>query len=248
MFPIADETLTFSEIADYWSRELTPPASDLELLRLLERAWWRGQIVGETALTRLKLIQYLFRHAQDFPVVFVIGEESGTPVIEKMADGSVEVDLWPRLHVPSADPETWNDTSCGTTYDVLAQAQCLMADPTVGPALRGINLSQREFMNWLEASGYAKPRFWATETVQKGRAGRKPRYDWGKIEEYVVNQLNKNGHWDDSPEDGWRSQNDLVHQVQEYCGLHYDKEPVESTVKARLPPMIERWHKQSAGN
>jgi len=82
MFPIADETLSFSEIADYWSREIRPPASDLELLQALSAAWWRGQIVGKTALTRLKLIRYLFGHAPDHDLIFVVGDQTGPPEIE----------------------------------------------------------------------------------------------------------------------------------------------------------------------
>jgi hypothetical protein len=258
MFPIADDTLSFSEIADYWSREIRPPASDLELLQALSAAWWRGQIVGETALTRLKLIRYLFGHAPDLDLIFVVGDEPGPPD-EEMADGSVEVDLRPRLTVPSADPATWNDESCSMAYEALAKAQCFITDPTVGPALRGIGLTHKEFINWLATCGYQRPDFWRTVRADadahgtthpedtrgpkpsRSPSGRKPGYDWGKIEEFVVKQLDKNGHWDDDPEDGWRSQNDLVALVQQFCGKHYEKEPSESTIKARLPQMISRW-------
>jgi hypothetical protein len=266
MFPIADETLSFSEIADYWSREIRPPASDLELLRVLESAWWRGEIVGETALTRLKLIRFLFGHAPDLDLIFMIGDEPGPPEIEDTADGSVEVDLRPRLTVPSADPATWNDTNCATAYEALAKAQRLITDPTVGPALRGIGLSHQEFFNWLAACGYHSPTFWRTVRADadaqgtahpedtggpkpsKSPSGRKPGFDWGKIEVFVVKQLDKNGHWDDDPEDGWRSQSDLVALVQQDCLKNYGREPADSTVKEHLRTMIKRWREQSDGN
>jgi hypothetical protein len=79
MFPISDDTMSFSNIADYWSREIKPSASVLELLKELERAWWRGEIVGETGLTRLNLIRYLFKSTDDFGIVFVVDDQPGPP-------------------------------------------------------------------------------------------------------------------------------------------------------------------------
>jgi hypothetical protein len=270
MFPLSDNTLSLSQIADYWSREIRPPASALELLQVLEAAWWRAQIVGVTRLSRLELIRYLWRHSPSLDLVFVVDDEAGPPEIEQMTDGSVGVDLRPRLTVPSADPGTWDDTRCATAYEDLAQAQCLITDPTVGPALGGITLDRQEFMNWIEASGYPRPVFWGAPKTDvpgagpdlsasdhdskiapppKGRGGRKPLFDWGKIEDYVIDTLNKNGHWDEDPEDGWRSQNDLVVSVQTHFEEYYGEgKPSESAIKEHLPQMIAKWRTQSARN
>jgi len=46
MFPIIESTLSFGEIADYWSREI--PASWNEILRILESAWWQDKLRGNS--------------------------------------------------------------------------------------------------------------------------------------------------------------------------------------------------------
>lgn len=97
MFPISDDTLTFREIANYWSGEIKPSVSSTDLLRLLESAWWRGEIVGETALTRLKLLRFVFESPENFDVVVLVGEEPGPSETEQMRNGDVSVDLRPRI-------------------------------------------------------------------------------------------------------------------------------------------------------
>jgi hypothetical protein len=88
-----------------------------------------------------------------------------------------------------------------------------------------------------------------TPAPAKRRAGRKAKFDWAKIEQFVSEQLTKNGHWDDEPEDGWRSQNDLVVAVQKRFEPYYGEgKPDESTIKGRLPAMIARWRRRAAGN
>jgi hypothetical protein len=64
---------------------------------------------------------YRFGHAPDLDLIFVVGDESGPPEVEEMADGNMQVDLRPRLKVPSADPATWSATSCATAYEALAK-------------------------------------------------------------------------------------------------------------------------------
>jgi hypothetical protein len=161
MFPISADYLPLREIADYWSREIKPAATLLELLRVLESAWWRGEIVGEVGVSRLALIKHLFQSSHDFGIVFVLGDESGLPSITEVPDGTVEVDIRPRIGVPSTDPVRWNDTDCAPAYESLAATPVLASDATIGPVLSGINLSYREFTHWLERRHYGRPTFWA---------------------------------------------------------------------------------------
>jgi hypothetical protein len=260
MFPILHDTLSFSDIAEFWSREIEPSASIVELLGLLEGAWWRGEIVGEGALSRLKLIQYLFKSSNDFGIVFVVGDEPGPPETTVLPDGAVEIDLRPRINIPSSDTEAWNDTNCELAFQNLAVTSSLVRDPVTGPALSGIELSREGFTQWLARRGYPVPTFWGMIATPaevpapkaaspKGRPGRKPKFDWGKIEKFVFELLTKNGHWDDEPEDGWRSQRDLIAAVQQKCEPYYGEgKPDENTIKGRMPGMISRWREQSAGN
>jgi hypothetical protein len=159
MFPISDDTLTFSEIADYWSREIKPKASVFELLRVLEKAWWNGEIVGETALSRLKLLRHLFQSSHDFGIVFVLGDEPGPSEIKEPTDGNVDFDLRPRVKVPATDTVTWNDTNCALAYQALASWSSLTSDPVIGPALRGIH---QDFIQLLLRHRHNLPTFWAT--------------------------------------------------------------------------------------
>jgi Bacterial regulatory proteins, gntR family len=160
MFPISDATLSLSRIADYWSREIRPHASALELLKLLESAWWRGEFVTQEGASRLSLIRHLYNSSNDY--VFTAGEESGPPDIER-PDGIVEVNVRPRIRVPSTETEAWNDRDCALAYEDLA-ARPLLADlPTFAPTFAGICLSHREFIRWLERRPrpYDRPTFWA---------------------------------------------------------------------------------------
>jgi hypothetical protein len=185
MFPISDDTLTFREIANYWSGEINPSVSSTDLLRLLERAWWHGEVVGEAGLTRLTLLRVLVKNPERLNVVFLVEDVPRPSEIEQMINGDVIVDLRPRIVVPSGDADTWRDENCPMAYEALAHAQCLITDPTVGPALCGIKLNRAEFMKWLGASGYNLPTFWGAveendaatitqPTHVKRKRGRKP--------------------------------------------------------------------------
>jgi hypothetical protein len=164
MFPISDDKLSFSRIANFWSREIKPPASAFELLNLLESAWWRGEIIGEAAVSRLQLIQHLFKSTHDFGVVVVVGDQPGLPETKELPDGTVEVDLRPRVNVPSTDTDAWNDTNCAPAYQILAATSSLASDPAIAPVLCAIKLSRHEFTQWLVRSGYYLPTFWRIET------------------------------------------------------------------------------------
>ena len=75
MFPIGKSKLSLREIANYWAREIQPPASRNELLELLEGAWWRGQIHGDSVKSRLDLLKYMFEamhDRDDVGIVFLV--------------------------------------------------------------------------------------------------------------------------------------------------------------------------------
>jgi hypothetical protein len=59
MIPTSEDPLSLLRIADYWSRQI--PYSARELLQLLVSAWWRGEIVGESAASRLVLLRGMFK-------------------------------------------------------------------------------------------------------------------------------------------------------------------------------------------
>ena len=76
MFPISADKLSFLKIADYWSRESL--ASQDELLAELEAAWWRGQITGNSAKTRLQVLRSMYESRHDLQyVVFITPNDPG---------------------------------------------------------------------------------------------------------------------------------------------------------------------------
>jgi hypothetical protein len=162
MFPLSDNALSLREISRYWSREIKPSASVLELLIRLESAWWRGELVAETALTRLNLLRHLFKSTYDSGLVFVVDDQSSQPEIKELPDGNVQVDLSPIITVPCADTEVWNDANCALAYESLAGTPLLVDDPVIGPVLSGIKLTHETFIKWLILKRYPLPTFWGT--------------------------------------------------------------------------------------
>jgi len=193
MFPINKRTLPILEIADYWAREIDPPASLRELLGLLEGAWWRGEILGDSQLTRLEFLKRIFksmRDRSDAGVVFITGEDDEKSSIVELPNGSVKVDVRYRIPLPSSDTNTWDETACNEAFMALAQASSIESYPEITPGLAFIELSYTEFTEWLAERGFREPKFWRPRSVlKKGRRGRPAEYDWhgvqAKLHEYV---------------------------------------------------------------
>jgi hypothetical protein len=163
MFPISNETLTFSKIADYWSREIKPPASKSELLDLLIRAWWRGEI---GAPSRLKTLKAMFVKAscenQPNDILFTPGEDVLLTIVKELPEGLVEVDCRRRVPVPSRDTDAWNETACDPAFQSLSSKEVSWVEPNHVwlPGFRGFELRRDEFMNWVVMCGYDRPAFW----------------------------------------------------------------------------------------
>lgn len=112
MFPIGETTLSFEEISNYWSREITPPASSNELLDLLVSAWWRGEIRGNSRFTRLERLKRMFERMQDIDraaIVFLVGQDTNQSSTQELPHGSLRVDIRPLLRVPSRDVSVWDE-------------------------------------------------------------------------------------------------------------------------------------------
>jgi len=84
----------------------------------------------------------------------------------------------------------------------------------------------------------------------RGRAGRKPDYDWSDVEQFALKQLDANGdfkEWDTE----WKSQAELERQVSAYIAQTHDgKMPATSTVRQHVSRIVRRWREgpPSAGN
>ena len=173
MFPISDDTLPFHKIADYWSREIQPPASQAELVDKLEAAWWRGEITGISAFTRLEFLRRAWQRSSLDEVVFITPDDSGPSTETPLADGGVLVDLRPRIAVPS-EIGIWTDDSCATAFEVLAKSPSREHFPVLQVSLHFIELSSEEFFGWIEKCKFDVPKFWmrnSAENVSEYRTG-----------------------------------------------------------------------------
>jgi len=165
MFPIGKYKLSLHEISDYWSREIQPPASGNELYRLLESAWWVGEIRGDSAISRLQLLKKMFtamRERDDLGIVFIVRQDAGPPPVEKLLpDGSLLVDIRHEIRVPSSETNDWDESACKDAFHTLAQTLSFESYPEIAPGLAYIELSYDEFVRWLQNRGYSVPQFWA---------------------------------------------------------------------------------------
>jgi hypothetical protein len=201
MFPITRDKLSFIEISNYWAREIQPPASEIELLTLLEQAWWLGEIGGVAAVSRLQLLQGMFQAMRDRPdlgIVFVQGEDQTAPAeVTELKDGGARVDLRPRIPCPLGVVSGWDEQACEPAFQALGQTSSIECYPDAAPSLGAIELTHDEFFSWCEKRGFAKPTFWRpsakSSSLQKLQRGRPPEYNWPGVRKELINYASTNG-------------------------------------------------------
>jgi len=231
MFPIGKPTLSLREIANYWAREIQPSASQFELLRLLEGAWWLGEIRGDSVKSRLDLLKLMFQamhDRDDLGIIFVV-EGVGEPRTEQLPDGSV-VDVRHRICLPSRDISTWNESSCEDAFQSLAQTSSTESYPEMTPGLAWIELTFEEFTDWLASQGYAKPKFWKPlfNQLKSANRGRPAEYNWIGVQQRLTAYARDNGPIQNSTE--------LIQKCADFAAeLHPNhKTPDDSTIRAAI--------------
>lgn len=174
MFPLKSERLSLLDIAKYRSREIEPPASMSELLDLLERAWWLGEIRGSSKTTRLELLTRMFSSLRDRDhpgLVFLGKNDSCETLRQELPDGSLILDRRPRIPVPSVDVNAWDEAGCEAAFQALAQSPSRESCPEMAPVFAIIELTYDEFINWLAQRGWKKPKFWSPPAKEKEQRG-----------------------------------------------------------------------------
>jgi hypothetical protein len=97
------------------------------------------------------------RHYQR--IVFVTEDDPGPPTIVEQPDGTVQVDLRPRITVPR-DSEEWHEVSCAAVFEMLARSPSFKYYPDISFSLDFIELTRDEFVKWLLVRRYEIPTFW----------------------------------------------------------------------------------------
>ena len=199
MFPVTSEKLSFADISDYWSRYM-PTAEPFELLARLEQAWWRGEIRGQAASTRLGLLRSMFRELGDrvdLGIVFIREGDEPPAKVTELPDGYADVDMRYRIRVPSDDISDWNEEMCAEAFNAMAETSSAVSYPNFTPFFASIQLSFEEFDKWRRARRYLKPAFWSApvaETgLQKSKLGRPPIYSWEQVKKHLLEYAKRKG-------------------------------------------------------
>jgi hypothetical protein len=160
MFPIpSGQTLSFIDIADYWSREIKPSASQHELRSTISKAWWRGELVAANGPNRVQLLRALYLKCAEC-IAFSIPGAPEPPCSRVLDDGRVEVYLLPRIPLPNAQPDTWIDANCAEAFNAIAEAWDEKVFSLLAIEVPFIVLTRSEFIQWTEKFGYTPPTFW----------------------------------------------------------------------------------------
>ena len=173
MFPSSADKLSLLQIADYWSRKSL--ASQDELLAELEAAWWRGEITGNSAKTRLQVLRSMYQKRQDLPcVVFVTPNDPGPPTETPLPDGGCLVDLAPRISVPN-ETDDWTENSCKDAFEELARLPSQQYFPLFSLGICWIELTPEEFFGWVARRGFEVPtKFWKRTAIATQEPARPP--------------------------------------------------------------------------
>ena len=161
MFPIKAEQLALTDIADYWAREIKPRATQAELLTTLAKAWFGGELKSAGRQNRLDLLRAMFKSTQD-DLVFLVGDEPGPPEIRGREDGNEQVNMRPRVKVPSSAPINWTEEKCSEAFAAIADkwdGNWNIEQVQVYAPLTKV--THAEFHKWLGASGFEPITFWA---------------------------------------------------------------------------------------
>jgi hypothetical protein len=175
VFPIPqDRVLSLRTIADYWSREVQPPATKQETLTELIEAWWRAEFVGNGKPNRIMVLRWLYQNCQDCIVFTVPGLET-LPQIDGTEDGGVSG--WPDVSLPNLEPDSWDETNCAQAFEALALEWFLLNDKVYESMICVTQLDRAEFYGWLAKRGNWLPVFWAGASAP-ARIGTKPLKQW----------------------------------------------------------------------
>ena len=183
MFPIAKPALSFGEISDYWSREISPPASSNELLDILVSAWWLGELRGDFVNSRLELLKLMFTsmYRDDLGIVFIVGDDAAPPPVE-LPDGSLKIDLRPQIRVPSSNIESWDEAACTNAFHALAEVtekSSIDSYREFAVLLPSIKLTYEEFSTWCTKRGFS-----VTNILGVPGRGPSPSYQCGIVRRF----------------------------------------------------------------
>jgi hypothetical protein len=80
-----------------------------------------------------------------------------------------------------------------------------------------------------------------TAAQNKGRRGRKPRYDWPMFEQEVLRLLDEEGLPATDNEEGWRCQADIERRMLDWCETNWSQAPAESLIRHHVAKAMKQF-------
>ena len=163
MYPIsAKQNLTLLEIARHWSREITPPMKEAEVLDGLIEAWWRSELIATQGPSRADMLRVIYKTYQDRVAFTAPGLEESASTKALPDGGLVVFRLW-QVPLPNAQPNSWDDTNCEEAFEAVANAWSSADFNIVMTSIAWIELTPTEFKRWTNKNGYRPTTFWGIE-------------------------------------------------------------------------------------
>jgi hypothetical protein len=164
VFPVpSSQPLSLWQIADYWSREMKPPANRDELFDSLVKAWWRGELVASGA-ERVDMLKAIHNN----PPSWIAFE--GEQQISALPNGIVEVRLF--VPLPKSSPDSWTDDDCTEAFQIIAKLWDSLDFELFVPIVWSLQLSEDEFTRWVKSRGHQRGNFWARGKKEKGSSAK----------------------------------------------------------------------------
>lgn len=182
MYPLTDRTLRLPALAGHWARDLPQRPAPDQVLDLLLRAFWRGDLdarlpdaEGPDPDARRRLLEACARFPDHPGLLFVGAPGEAPPAVVRLPDGSAEVDMRVRVAWPAA-PEARTAEAFRAACHALAGAPFGGFSGLARPALACLAVHQDAFAAFRHGRGYRLPAFWFAREAAASSAGAATRF------------------------------------------------------------------------
>ena len=79
--------------------------------------------------------------------------------------------------------------------------------------------------------------------ADRKKAGRKPDYDWSRVELEARRLMDINGEFDNS-KPSWSAQARLEDALLVFCAIEFGREPSPAALRRQLPVWLDSWRRQ----
>lgn len=164
MYPLRDSTLTLSNVAFEWARELAQRPSKDTVMNHLVTAVWAGELIIRKAataepITPESLLKIVFL-TKDHPEIEI--HESGetrSSSSKELPDGSIEIDFRAVIVLPN-DPECWTMEQQRAAIDVLSKRALSDFAVAFRVSVSLFDVRRDDFASYCVSAGYPLPAFW----------------------------------------------------------------------------------------